>query len=161
MNLLLIGSVFVLAAYSFFAESVQEDPKQKAQQAVFDDLEKGIKENDAALFKGRWHADGFEKNLCGGSGLAGNEVFAQGTRKKWFPKPDLTTARVAAEGAVVIVACQIWAWEKGKAVDKVELILVKDKDTYFVLGGGEKRADVDGLVSRWIKKEPLQAPKKE
>ncbi len=88
-------------------------------------------------------------------------MFAQGTRKKWFLKPDLENARVAAEGAVVIVVCQVWAWEKGKAVDKVELVLVKDKDGIVVLGGGEKRADVDGLVSRWIKKEPLEAPKKD
>lgn len=161
MSLLLIGGVFVLAAFSFFAAPVQDDPKQKAQQVLFDDLEKGVRENDAAVFKARWHAEGFEKNLCGGSGLAGKEVLAQGTRKKWFLKPDFANARVAAEGAVVIVACQIWAWEKGRAVDKVELILVKEKDGYLVLGGGEKRDDVDGLVSRWIKKEPLEAPKKE
>lgn len=161
MNLLLIGGVFVLAAFSCFAAPAQDDAKQKAMQAVFEELGKGIRENDAALFKGRWHAEGFEKNLCGGSGLAGKEVFAQGTRKKWFLKPDLANARVAAEGAVVIVACQVWAWEKGKAVDKVELVLIQEKDGYLVLGGGEKRDDVDGLVSRWIKKEPLEAPKKE
>ena len=161
MNLMLIGGFIVLAMVGFLAAPAQDDAKQKPLQAVFDDLEKAIKENDQAAFKARWHAEGFEKNLCGGSGLAGKEVFAQGTRKKWFPKPDLENARVAAEGAVVIVACQIWAWEKGKAVDKVELVLVKDKDGIVVLGGGEKRADVDGLVSRWIKKEPLEAPKKD
>ena len=161
MNLLLIGGIFFLAAFSGFAAPAQDDVKQKGKQALFEELEKGIRENDPALFKSRWHAEGFEKNLCGGSGLAGKEVFAQGTRKKWFLKPDLANARPAAEGAVVIVTCQVWAWEKGKAVDKVELVLIQEKDGYLVLGGGEKRDDVDALVSRWIKKEPLEAPKKE
>jgi hypothetical protein len=155
-----IGIAFAVAAFAAFASPAQDDARQKALQAVFDDLEKGIRENDEPRFKGRWHADGYEKNLCGGSGLGGKEVFGQGSRKKWFLKPDLTRTTVAAEGGVVTVFCEVWAWEKGKAVDKVEMVLVKDKDAYIVLGGGEKRADVDGLVSRWIKKEPLEAPKK-
>lgn len=161
MNIVLIAAVAVAAGLSLFASPVQDDPKQKALKAVFDDLEKGIKEKDEALFKARWFAEGYDKNLCGGSGLAGKAVFGQGARKKWFLKPDLAGARSAGEDTVAIVACDVWAWEKEKAVDKVEIILVKEKDVFQVLGGGEKRADVDGLVSRWLKKEPLEAPKKD
>jgi hypothetical protein len=160
MNITLLGIALAGGVFSAFASLPQEDARQKALQAVFDDLEKGIKAKDEALFKARWHADGYEKNLCGGSGLAGKGVFGQGSRKKWFLKPDLAKARIVEGGAVVVVFCEVFAWEKEKAVDKVDMILVKDKESYLVLGGGEKRDDVDGLVSRWLKKEPLEAPKK-
>jgi len=160
MNLVLIGAVALVAA-TYFASPAQDDPRQAALKAVFADLEKGHREKAEDVFKARWHAEGYEKNLCGGSGLAGKGVYGQGTRKKWFLKPDLAKAKALEEGAVVVVSCDVWAWEKEKAVDHVDLVLVKDKESYLVLGGGEKREDVDGLVSRWIKKEPLEAPKKE
>ena len=160
MNLLLLGIPLVVGVVSSFATLAQDDARQKALQAVFDDLEKGIKANDEAPFKARWHADGYEKNLCGGSGLSGKGVFGQGSRKKWFLKPDLSKAQFVEDGAAVVVFCEVYAWEKEKAVDKVSMVLVKDKEAWIVLGGGEKRPDVDGLVSRWIKKEPLEAPKK-
>jgi len=160
MNLILIGGLLSVAVIGLFASPVQDDAKQKALQAVFDDLEKGLREKDEAVFKARWHAEGYEKNLCGGSGLAGKAVFGQGARKKWFLKPDLAKAQ-AVEDGVAVVACDVWAWEKGKAVDKVDMVLIKDKDVWRVLGGGEKREDVDGLMSRWLKKEPLEAPKKD
>jgi hypothetical protein len=160
MNITLLGLALVGGVFSAFAALPQDDVRQKALQAVFDDLEKGIKAKEEAPFKARWHAEGYEKNLCGGSGIAGKGVFGQGSRKKWFLKPDLSKAKFMEEGAVVIIPCDVWAWEKEKAVDKVDMILVKDKESYLVLGGGEKRDDVDGLVSRWLKKEPLEAPKK-
>jgi hypothetical protein len=160
VNILLLGIPLVVGVLSAFASLTQDDARQKVLQAVFDDLEKGIKANDEAPFKGRWHAEGYEKNLCGSSGLSGKVVFGQGSRKKWFLKPDFAKAKFVEDGAVVIVFCEIFAWEKGKAVDKVDMILVKDKESYVVLGGGERSDDVDSLVSRWIKKEPLEAPKK-
>ena len=137
----------------------QDDARQKALQAVFESMEKDIKDKEEAPFKARWQADSYEKNLVGGSGLSGSSVFSQGARKKWFLKPDLGRAKVLEDGAAVIVPCDIWAWEKQKAVDKVDLLLVKDKDGYLVLGGGEKRDQVDALASRWLKKEPLDPPK--
>jgi hypothetical protein len=132
------------------------DARQKALAAPFETLEKAIRDKDAAAFKARWHALGYEKNLVGGGGLAGKEVFDQGSRKKWFLKPDLAKAKVLADGAAVIVPCEVWAWEKAKAVDKVDLLLVRDKDAYVVLGGGEKRDQVEALATRWLKKEPLE-----
>src|SRR5581483_1069456 len=104
-------------------------------------------------------ADAFEKNFVGGSGLAGMAVFGQGSRKKWFLKPDLAQAQILGEGAAVIIPCQVYAWEKEKTVDKVDLLLIKEKDAYRVLGGGEKRAQVDALAQRFLKKEPLDPPK--
>jgi hypothetical protein len=114
----------------------QEDARQKDLSAIFQSLEKGIREKDEASFKEPWLGDAYEKNFVGRSGLAGKEVFAQGTRKKWFLKPDLTRALTLGEGAVVIVPCDVWAWEKEKAVDKVDMLLVKDKDAWRILTAG-------------------------
>lgn len=158
----LMGLLFVFAAagLAMSAESDQEDlARTKAIAAPFEAMEKAIRETDVAAFKARWHAEGFEKNFVGGSGLAGKELFGQGSRKKWFMKPDLARATILEQGAAVIVPCEIWAWEKEKAVDKVDLLLIKEKDAYLVLGGGEKRPQVDALATRWLKKEPLDPPK--
>jgi hypothetical protein len=141
------------------AMTPQDDATQKDLAAIFQAMEKGIREKDEASFKGPWRDDAWEKNLVGRSGLAGKEVLAQGTRKKWFLKPDLTRTVTLGEGAVVLVPCDVWAWEKEKAVDKVDILLVKEKDAWKILGGGEKRAQVEALANRWIKKEPLEAPK--
>jgi hypothetical protein len=145
----------ILIAFLGAAMMQDSDAAQKALAAPFEAMEKAIRDKDEAGFKSRWHAQGFEKNLVGGSGLAGKEVFDQGSRKKWFMKPDLAQTKVLGDGAAVIVPCEIWAWEKGRAVDKVDLLLVKAKDAYVVLGGGEKRPEVEALASRWLKKEPL------
>jgi hypothetical protein len=149
----------VLAATAFFAAPQDDDARKKALTAVFESLEKAIKDKDEAAFKSKWHPEAYEKNLVGGSGIPGKGVFGQGSRKKWFPKPDLSKATVLGDGAAVIIPCDIWAWEKEKAVDKVDFLLVKEKDGYLVLGGGEKREQVDALASRFLKKEPLDPPK--
>ena len=133
-------------------------PQDDPTSAVFDALEKAIRGGDEAAFKARWHPEGFDANLVGRGGLAGREVFAQGARKKWFLKPDLARARALGDGAARIVPCDVWAWERGKAVDKVELLLVRDKDAWLVLGGGEKAADVEALARRWLEKKPLPPP---
>lgn len=133
----------------------------KALQAVFEAAEKCIRANDAEGFGKLWHPEGLAKNLVGGSGLEGGSVLSQGSRKKWFPKADLAKTVVLGEGAAVLVPCAIWAWEKEKAVDHVVFLVVKDKDAWLLLGGGEKRAEVEALASRWLKKEPLAPAKKD
>jgi hypothetical protein len=155
----LLGILFAFAGAAMLAAPQDDEARQKALQAPFDAMEKSIREMDETAFKSRWHAEGFEKNFVGGSGLAGKAVFGQGSRKKWFLKPDLTQAKILQEGAAVIVPCLVWGWEKEKAVDKVNILLIKEKDGYLVLGGGEKREQVDALASRWLKKEPLDPPK--
>ena len=104
--------------------------------ALFERMKTAIEAGDEALFKAQWHAEGFESNLTGSSGLAGRDVFEQGSRKKWILKPDLAKA---VDG---IVPCEIWAWEKAKAVDRVHILVVKD----LVLGGGENLDEVRALA---------------
>ena len=127
------------------------------QDALFENMKKAIEAKDEALFKAQWHAQGFEKNLTGGSGLAGTEVFSQGARKKWYLKPDPAKAVAVAETAS-IVPCEVWAWEKAKAVDQVHILVVKADAGWVVLGGGEKLDQVRALAGRWLKKEPLPPP---
>lgn len=127
------------------------------QDALFDNMKKAIETKDEALFKAQWHAEGFEKNLVGGSGLAGSAVFGQGSRKKWYLKADPKKAVAVGETAS-IVPCDVWAWEKEKAVDQVHILAVKEKDAWLVLGGGEKLDQVRALAERWLKKEPLPPP---
>ena len=126
--------------------------------APFVAMERALRDQDEAVFKAQWRLDGFERNLVGGSGLAGREVFEQGSRKKWFLKPDPGRVTLLENGAAMIVPCEIWAWEKGRAVDKVDLLLVRENDGYLALGGGEKREEVEALASRWLKREPLEPP---
>jgi hypothetical protein len=131
------------------------EPAPAGLKATFDAMEKGLRGSDEALFKAQWHAEGYDKNLIGGSGNTGARVYKQGTRKKWFLKPDLPGTTVLAKGEAVIVSCDIWSWEKDKAVDRVDALLVKVKGTYVMLGAGEKRAEVDALSARWLDKKPL------
>ncbi len=128
----------------------------KAAAAIFDALEKALAAKDEAAFKAPWHADAYARNLVGGSGIPGSDVFAQGTRKNWYPKPDLGGATVL-EGALV-VPCGIWSRAEGKALDKVDFLLVKQGDAWVILGGGERRPEVLALAERWRKKEPLDPP---
>ena len=130
-------------------------PAPAAVQATFDAMEKALRGSDEALFKAQWHPDGYVRNLIGGSGNTGESMYRQGSRKKWFPRPDLAKVTVLASGAAVIVTCDIWSWKQDKAVDRVDALLVKVKDAYVVLGTGEKRAEVDALSARWLDKKPL------
>ncbi len=137
----------------------QDDARRNDLAARFEAMEKGIRENDEAAFKAPWREDAYETNFVGRSGLAGKEVFRQGARKKWFLKPDLARLLSLGEGAVAIVPCEVWSWEREKAVDKVDILFIREKDGWTILGGGEKRVQVEALANRWLKKEPLEAPK--
>jgi len=130
---------------------MQEDARLKALRTLFDAMEKGLLEKDEPAFRACWTPEGYATNLVGSSGLEGREVFDQGMSKKWFLKPDFTQAEILAEGAALIVPCQVWAWEKERAVDKVDLLLVRHQDGLRVLGGGEKRAEVKALATRATK----------
>jgi hypothetical protein len=155
--IMLVG--VAMASTAFLAFPQEDADRRKALAAPFEAMEKAIKDKDEAGFKATWRPEGFDKNLVGGSGLPGKAVFEQGGRKKWFPKPDLDKAKILEDGAAVIVPCEIWAWEKGRAVDKVDFLIVREKDGYRALGGGEKRDQVDALASRFLKKAPLEPPK--
>ena len=141
--------------------------REKMLKAPLDAMENAIRTSDETLFKAQWHVEGYAKNLVGSAGLSGEDVFKQGSPKKWFLKPDLTQAQVLGDGAAVIVPCAVWAWEKDKSVDKVRIVLVKTevkivdktKTVYLVLGGGEKPAPVEALANRFLRKEALEPPK--
>lgn len=135
-------------------------PSMEAQlTAVFTDMKKGLEEKNEALFQSRWHDEGYKKNLVGGSGLTGKAVFKQGSRKGWYLKPELDKRKALGEGKVFIVPCQIWSTKKDRAVDKVWAAVIKGDKGWKILGAGEKTAEVEALVERFLKGEPL-APKK-
>ncbi len=117
-------------------------------RTLFAALERGLREQDEAAFKACWTPEGYATNLVGGSGLEGREVYDQGTRKKWFLQPELAQITSLSDGAALIVPCQVWAWEKAKAVDQVDLLLVREADGYRVVGGGERRGEVEALAAR-------------
>jgi hypothetical protein len=139
----------------FVVSTAHADGRDDAIHAPFATIEKAIRGSDEALFKSQWHAEGYAKNLVGGSGNTGASMFKQGARKKWFPRPDAAQATVLAEGAAAIVGCDIWSWEQNKAVDRVDALVVKTATGYVLLGAGEKRAEIDALAERWLKKQPL------
>jgi hypothetical protein len=130
-----------------------QDPRAAAP---FSAMEKALRDPDESAFQAAWHSAGFSRNLVGGSGLSGRDVFDQAARKKWFPKPDLSKAAALEDGKALIVPCEIWSWERSKAVDRVDFLLVLEKDAYRVLGGGEKRPEVEALARRWLKGGPLE-----
>jgi hypothetical protein len=144
----------------FLATTAHADGRDDAIRAPFATIEKAIRGGDEALFKSQWHAEGYDKNLVGGSGNTGASMFKQGARKKWFPRPDAAKATILADGAAAIVGCDIWSWEQNKAVDRVDALVVKTATGYVLLGAGEKRAQVDALAERWLKKQPLAPAKK-
>jgi len=129
-----------------------------AARVPFDAIEKALKTADESAFKAQWHPEGYDKNLIGGSGNTGASMFRQGSHKKWFPRPDLAKMTTLASGDALIVPCEIWSWERNKAVDAVDALIVKIKGAYIVLGAGEKRAQVTALAERWIKHQPLAPP---
>lgn len=134
------------------------EPPADALVAPFAAMETALREPDEPAFRAQWHAEGYAKNLVGGSGNTGESMFRQGSRKRWYPKPDLSRATVQPGGAVAIVPCKIWSWKNNAAVDAVDVVLVQVNGRYVVLGAGEKRSEVDALARRWVDKQPL-APK--
>ena len=134
------------------------EPPADALAAPFAAMETALRDSDEPAFRAQWHGEGYVKNLVGGSGNTGESMFRQGSRKRWYPKPDLSQATVRPDGAVAIVRCKIWSWKNNAAVDAVDVVLVQANGTYVVLGAGEKRSEVDALAQRWVDKKPL-APK--
>lgn len=122
---------------------------------VFADLENGIRKTDEELFKKHWRAEGYDKNLVGGSGMSGSSVYKQGSRKKWFLKPDYS--KTVRQGNVEIYQCEVYAWEQSKKVD--EIFLAVSTDDRKALGGGENFEEVKKLAERFNAGESLEPPK--
>lgn len=124
---------------------------------IFADLENGIKNEDESLFKKHWHSEGYSENLVGGSGLAGNRVYEQGSRKIWFPKPDLS--KTEKIGKVEIVPTEIYNWEKEKRVDEIYFAIAEDSNGLKILGGGEDLDEVKSLAKRFNEGKSLSIEK--
>lgn len=124
-------------------------------QKVFADMENAIKNSNESEFKQHWLAEGYSKNLVGRSGLEGSRLFAQGSRKKWFLKPDYS--KTVRQGKVDIYRCDVYSWEKDKSVD--EVFLAVSADDLKVLGGGEDFEEVKKLAERFNAGAPLEASK--
>jgi hypothetical protein len=151
-----IVALLCLAAPTSFATDV--DTAGIGQ--LFANLEKGIREAREALFKKGWYPESYTKNLVGGSGLAGEQVYRQGTRKHWYLKPDLKKLRTTGRGSPFLVPCDIWSWKQSKAVDHVWAALIWQGKAWVILGAGEKLAQVEALARRYQEKKPL-APSRE
>jgi hypothetical protein len=148
-----ILSVLLGAAMS--QGDVDPEAAKQAVQALFGAQEKALRAADEAACRALWHAEGWAKNLVGDSGLPGSDVFAQGSRKKWFPRPDPARVEPRGKGGAILVECEIFAWEKEKPVDRVVFLMILHEGAWKLLGGGEKRAEVGALAERWQRKQPL------
>lgn len=151
----MVGKLGIAILILLVSSVARADGRDAALLSPFTAMEKAIRGGDEKLFKAQWMAEGYDANLVGGSGNTGASMFKQGSRKKWFPRPDVSKATVLADGAAVIVPAEIFSWEKSKSVDRVDVLLVKTAAGYMVLGAGEKRAQIEALAERWQKKQPL------
>ncbi|MCC6748397.1 MAG: hypothetical protein IT371_12110 [Deltaproteobacteria bacterium] len=134
------------------------DPDVAGMQRIFTAMEGALRTPNEKVFKAHWFPAGYEKNLVGGSGLPGKAVFGQGSRKKWYLKADFSKLTSVGRGGPWIVYCDIWSWEREKAVDDVHAALIYVKKQWVVLGAGEKKEQVEALAKRYLAKQPLEPP---
>ncbi len=148
-------TIFILTGLISTGCGLFDTGGQKAMNRVFVDMENGIRKNDEELFKKHWTPAGYNSNLVGKSGLQGYRVFEQGSSKKWFLKPDYS--QTITQGKIEIYQCEVYAWEKSRAVD--EIFLAVSAEDEKVLGGGEDLDEVKKLAERFNAGEPLAASK--
>jgi hypothetical protein len=128
-------------------------PNLALMTARFDAMMEAVEGNDEVLFKAQWHAEGYEHNLVGGSGVSGSGVFRQASHGRWVIEPDMTSARNLPQQSADawIVSCAVVSLAEQRPVDAVWILIADGK----VLGGGEDRDDVQTLGWRWANKRPL------
>lgn len=149
-------AAFSLALIGGAAVALQ--PDVVAIEGVFERLDKALADKDEAAFKANWHSAGWEKNLVGGSGIAGRKVFSQGSRKGWFLKPDMAKLTNPGRSGPFVIPCDIWSRDKNKAVDKVWAVVAHEGKAPKILGAGEDFDEVMALARRFQDKEPLEPP---
>ena len=151
-----------LLTFAATAEAAQ--PCVSCMKPIFAKMKKALEDKKEPLFAKQWHAKGYAKNLVGGSGLAGKQVYRQGSRKGWYLKADFSSLRSVPgrRGGPWIVRCDIWSPKRGHKVDEVWALMVylrKEKRS-VILGAGEKLAQVNELGLRYVNKKPLAPPRK-
>lgn len=107
-----------------------------------------LKQKDETLFAAQWREDGYGRNLVGGSGVSGQELFNEGSRKGWFLKPDPAALR-DAHGDSALIPCQVCAFATNRVVDEVYTAVVRQDDQWMALGVGEAREQVEALLVRY------------
>ncbi len=159
-SLSVIPPLALLGLVGLAQPAAASDPDTAGLERVFTGMKQALAASKEAPFKALWHPEGYKKNLVGGSGLAGRQVFRQGSKKGWYLKPDMESIRSVpgSMGAPWLIKCDIWSVKKGKAVDQIWALLIYRK-AWLMLGGGEKRAQVEALGQRYAARKPL-APKK-
>jgi hypothetical protein len=135
------------------------DPDIHGLRQIFVDLEVALKAASEPAFKRRWHPLGYAKNLVGGSGLAGHQVFTQGSTKHWALRPEMKTLRGVTRGEPWILRCDVWSWDQRRPVDSVWALVATHEGVGKVIGAGEVLADVEALAHRWADNKPLEPPK--
>ena len=115
---------------------------------------------DRVVFKALWHAEGYQKNLVGPSGLSGESVFDQATRKGWYPR--VVPAKLQQDGrnGLYILAVEIYSPREKRVLGTGWLLPVylDTEKRWVILGGGEKLDEVIALARRWQAKQPLTPP---
>jgi hypothetical protein len=157
-RLTLTGFAIVATLCTAPLSALAADPDTAGMARLFQRLESAIRDAREAEFKKGWHPEGYAKNLVGGSGLPGQSVFKQGSRKQWYLKPDLKALKTTGRGAPYLVSCEIWSWKQSKAVDHVWAALIWYGKAWVILGAGEKLAQVEALARRYQEKKPLAPP---
>lgn len=157
------STVLLIAAAAWLLEppaASASDPDTAGMQRAFDAMERALKAGEEAPFKAQWDPRGYDENLVGGSGLAGRAVFRQGTRKRWYLKPELAKLRSVPRhhGAPWIVPCEVWSRPKQRAVDAIFTLVIWNNKSWQILGGGERLEEVEALGQRYVAKKPLAPP---
>lgn len=116
---------------------------------LFDSLKQAIGNKSEAQFKSKWDAGGYRRNLVGGSGLSGKEVFEQATRKLWYLRPDMESLiqSTTERGKAFIVRADVCLFKEDKIFDKLWTVVVETrKGKCVMLGAGKKIEAVKALV---------------
>jgi hypothetical protein len=121
------------------------------------ELQKAIQDKNRAAFKALWHADGYAKNLVGQSGLSGEQVFDQATRKGWFPRPVPARLHQDGRGGPYVMPIEIYSPSEQRVLGKgwVLPVWLEAGKRWVILGGGEKLEEVVALGRRWQAKQAL------
>lgn len=130
-------------------------------KGLFSDLKKAIEKKDQAQFKRQWDAAGYKKNLVGGSGWSGDELFKQTTKESrylWPGKisPVIAEASRSARNATpmtyqdpaCVVQTKVRSFKDDKILDEVFTAVVPRGERFVVLGVGKKMEEVKALVDR-------------
>lgn len=122
--------------------------KENKMETIFKKMATALRNQDEPLFQSQWRSDGYNNNLVGSSGLSGQQLFVQGSRKGWYLKPRL--AEAVDHAGAAIIPCDVWSDEQKRAVDEVYAAVVVENKQWLLLGAGEELAQVEAMVAHYL-----------